>query len=56
MELTTDLIGEVFGKNYLRCEKCGAPMEIRYNRKKKSLLGLLEISRMSLYPPTLIIS
>jgi len=36
MEPTLDLIGEVFGKNYLRCENCGSPMQIKFNPKRKS--------------------
>jgi len=36
MQPTLDLIGEVFGKNYLRCENCGAPMQIKFNPKRKS--------------------
>jgi len=33
---TLELIGEVFGKEYLRCPKHGLTMEIKFNRRKKS--------------------
>ena len=33
---TADLVGEVFGKKYLQCEKCGSPMEIKFNPRRKS--------------------
>lgn len=36
MPLTLDIIGEVFGKKYLFCEKCGSSMEIKFNSKRKS--------------------
>lgn len=36
MPLTLDIIGEVFGEKYLYCEKCGAPMAIKFNPKRKS--------------------
>jgi superfamily I DNA and/or RNA helicase len=31
-----DLIAEIFGKEYIFCEKCGAPMAIRFNRRRMS--------------------
>jgi len=36
MELTLDLIAEIFGENYLYCEICGSKMVIRFNPKRKS--------------------
>jgi len=36
MPLTLDIIREVFGKKYLYCEKCGSPMEIKFNPKRKN--------------------
>ncbi|HPP65015.1 MAG TPA: AAA domain-containing protein [Candidatus Paceibacterota bacterium] len=36
MPLTLDIIGKVFGKKYLYCEKCGSSMTIRFNPKRKS--------------------
>lgn len=36
LPLTTDIIGQVFGEQYLRCEKCGSSMLIKFNPKRKS--------------------
>lgn len=36
MQPTKDLIAEVFGQEYLSCERCGSAMEIKFNPKRKS--------------------
>jgi len=35
MEVPINVVAEIFGKDYLYCEKCGSLMSIRYNRKRK---------------------
>lgn len=36
MDVPIEIIAEIFGKDYLYCEKHGLPMKIRFNRKRKS--------------------
>ncbi len=36
MPLTLDIIGEIFDKKYLKCEKCGSEMVIKFNPKRKN--------------------
>lgn len=36
LPLSLDIISDVFGKEYLLCEKHGLPMEIRFNPRRKS--------------------
>jgi ssDNA-binding Zn-finger/Zn-ribbon topoisomerase 1 len=35
-EVPIDVIAEIFGRNYLYCEKCSSQMKIRFNRKRMS--------------------